>query len=92
MRVSCDEGPASHIDLESCVTRHREVRHEALIEAQAGQLLSVSGFQHEAQAREFLSALRERLKAFALSLHPQKTRMIQFGRFAARYRKCAGKA
>lgn len=40
MRVSYDEGVASHIDLESCVTMHREVRHEALTEAQAGQPLS----------------------------------------------------
>lgn len=40
MKVSYDEGVASHIDLESCVTMHREVRHEALTEAQAGQPLS----------------------------------------------------
>jgi group II intron reverse transcriptase/maturase len=50
----------------------------------------VCGFQHQAQARKFVSALHERLRAFALSLHPQKTRVIQFGRFAARDRKCAG--
>lgn len=50
----------------------------------------VAGFQHQRQARQFLSDLRERLKGFALSLHPQKTRLIQFGRFAARDRKMQG--
>ena len=40
MRVSYGEGLANHTDLESCVTMHREVRHEALTEAQAGQPLS----------------------------------------------------
>jgi len=50
----------------------------------------VAGFQHEDQARKFLSELHTRLKQFALSLHPQKTRLIEFGRFAARDRKCKG--
>ena len=50
----------------------------------------VCGFKYEAQARKLLSALRERLKTFALTLHPQKTRLIQFGRFAAGDRKLQG--
>jgi len=50
----------------------------------------VAGFQHEAQARKFLSDVRERLNDFALSLHPQKTCVIRFGRFAARDRKVQG--
>lgn len=50
----------------------------------------VAGFQHEAQARKFLSALRDRLKSFALTLHPKKTRVLQFGRFAARDRAMQG--
>lgn len=49
-----------------------------------------AGFQHEAQARKFLSALHERLKSFALTRHPQKTRVIQFGRFAAKDRAVQG--
>jgi len=50
----------------------------------------VAGFHHEDQARKFLSALHTRLNQFALSLHPQKTRLIEFGRFAARDRRCKG--
>ena len=53
----------------------------------------VVGFQYAADARRFLDAMRERLKEFALSLHPDKTRLIAFGRFAAadRARKGLGK-
>jgi RNA-directed DNA polymerase len=43
----------------------------------------VVGFQHENDARRFWDAMRERLKEFSLSLHPEKTRLIEFGRFAA---------
>ena len=50
----------------------------------------VAGFQYENQARSFLLALRERLEDFALTLHPKKTRVIQFGRFAERDRKAQG--
>ena len=49
----------------------------------------VVGFEHEAEAKLFLAELRERLERFALSLHPEKTRLIEFGRFAAEHRaKC----
>jgi hypothetical protein len=41
------------------------------------------GFQHETDARRFWDAMRERLREFSLSLHPDKTRLIEFGRFAA---------
>jgi RNA-directed DNA polymerase len=50
----------------------------------------IVGFQHESDARRFLDALRERLAEFALSLHPEKTRLIEFGRFAANNRKRRG--
>ena len=50
----------------------------------------IVGFQHENEARRFLDALRERLAEFALSLHPEKTRLIEFGRFAAESRKRRG--
>jgi hypothetical protein len=43
----------------------------------------VVGFEHKADANRFLDALRARFAAFALSLHPDKTRLIEFGRFAA---------
>jgi hypothetical protein len=50
----------------------------------------IVGFEHEADARRFLQAMRERLEKFALSLHPDKTRLIEFGRFAAANRKRRG--
>ncbi len=50
----------------------------------------VVGFEHENDARRFLTDLRERLEAFALSLHPDKTRLLEFGRFAAERRRKRG--
>ncbi len=43
----------------------------------------IVGFQRHADATRFLHELRERLRGFALELHPDKTRLIQFGQFAA---------
>ena len=50
----------------------------------------IVGFQHESDARRFLGEMRERLQKFALTLHPEKTRLIEFGRFAAERRKRRG--
>lgn len=51
---------------------------------------AVFGFQYEAEGRAFLAALRERLEAYGLSLHPKKTRLIEFGRFALDNRRRRG--
>ena len=51
---------------------------------------AVLGFEYEAQAKRFLEDLRERLGEFALSLHPDKSRLIEFGRLAAVRRKKRG--
>ncbi len=48
---------------------------------------SVLGFQHRSEAEQFLGELRQRLQKFGLELHPQKSRIIEFGRHAARKRK-----
>ena len=48
------------------------------------------GFQHREDAERFLADLRDRLATFGLELHPEKTRLIEFGRFAARNRKARG--
>ena len=48
------------------------------------------GFQHREDAVRFLEQLRERLRKFGLELHPDKTRLIEFGRFAADRRKKRG--
>ena len=52
----------------------------------------VVGFQHETDARRFLDMMRDRLEEFALTLHPEKTRLIEFGRYAASNRKRRGLA
>jgi group II intron reverse transcriptase/maturase len=44
---------------------------------------TIVGFQHEHEAREFLQDLQERMGLFDLTLHPDKTRLIRFGRYAA---------
>src|ERR1041384_7502524 len=44
---------------------------------------TVVGFEHSAEAERFLTDLRERMAAFGLTLHPEKTRLIEFGRHAA---------
>ena len=49
-----------------------------------------SGFEHEDDARRFLEAMRERFEEFALSLHPDKTRLIEFGRHAVDERERRG--
>jgi RNA-directed DNA polymerase len=51
---------------------------------------TVLGFQHQADADRFLEDLRERLKEFGLELHPDKTRRIEFGRYAEQNRKKRG--
>jgi RNA-directed DNA polymerase len=48
------------------------------------------GFEHEGDARRFLGDLRERFAKFGLELHPDKTRLIEFGRHAARRRAARG--
>jgi len=45
------------------------------------------GFQHLGDAKQFLGDLRERFAKFNLELHPDKTRLIEFGRYAASDRK-----
>jgi RNA-directed DNA polymerase len=50
----------------------------------------VIGFEHEGEARRFLADMRQRMEKFALWLHPDKTRLIEFGRYAARLRARRG--
>ena len=48
------------------------------------------GFQHEGEARAFLQDLQERMGKFDLALHPTKTRLIRFGRYAITERERLG--
>jgi group II intron reverse transcriptase/maturase len=61
--------------------RQREATGDMIIVRYADDF--IVGFQHEGDARRFLDEMRERLQKFALTLHPEKTRLIEFGRFAA---------
>ncbi len=68
--------------------RRREATGDMIIVRYADDI--IVGFEHEADARCFLEAMRERLGKFALSLHPGKTRLIEFGRHAAANRERRG--
>ncbi len=68
--------------------RRREAQGDMIIVRYADDL--VAGFEHEDDARRFLDAMRKRFDAFALSLHPEKTRLIEFGRHAAARRARSG--
>jgi hypothetical protein len=61
--------------------RRREASGGMIIVRYADDI--VVGFEHEADARRFLDLMRTRLAEFSLSLHPEKTRLIEFGRHAA---------
>jgi len=61
--------------------RRREAGGDMIIVRYADDL--VVGFEHETDARRFWEAMRSRLREFSLSLHPEKTRLIEFGRQAA---------
>jgi len=50
----------------------------------------VVGFQYKWDAMQYLKDVRERLSGFGLELHPEKTRIVEFGRFAERDRKNRG--
>ena len=50
----------------------------------------ISGFQHQTDADRFLEHFEERLGMFGLELHPDKTRRIEFGRFAEENRRHRG--
>jgi len=50
----------------------------------------VAGFEYQADAQQFLADLRERFAKFGLELHPDKTRLIEFGRHAVRARAARG--
>jgi RNA-directed DNA polymerase len=51
----------------------------------------IVGFQHRVEAERFLADLRERFTKFGLELHPEKTRLLEFGPYAAETRRRAGK-
>jgi group II intron reverse transcriptase/maturase len=76
------------LDLWADRWRQREAKGNVVIVRYADD--AVFGFEYEDDALRFLEAMRERLAQFALSLHPDKTRLIEFGRHAAANRERRG--
>jgi RNA-directed DNA polymerase len=70
------------------VWRKKVAKGDVIVVRYADDL--VVGFQHRTDAERFLRAFRERLAKFGLELNADKTRLIEFGRFAARDRKQRG--
>jgi RNA-directed DNA polymerase len=68
--------------------RRREALGDLIIVRYADDI--IVGFQYETDARRFWDDMRERLAEYSLSLHPEKTRLIAFGRFAADQRDRCG--
>ena len=60
--------------------RQKQARGDVIVVRFADDF--VVGFEHRHEAERFLAELRERFAKFALELHPDKTRSIEFGRFA----------
>jgi len=68
--------------------RKRHCRGDMIVVRYADDI--VMGFQHRSDAERFMLELAERLRGFGLSLHPDKTRLLEFGRFAAERRNRRG--
>jgi group II intron reverse transcriptase/maturase len=68
--------------------REKEARGDVIVVRFADDF--VVGFQHRDEAERFLAELGERFAKFGLELHPDKTRLIEFGRYAAKNRKDRG--
>jgi hypothetical protein len=68
--------------------RQRHARGDIIMVRYADGI--VVGFEHQADAERFWEDMRTRLAEFALTLHPGKTRLIEFGRDAARNRRARG--
>ena len=75
-------------DLWADVWRRKRANGDVIIVRYADDL--VMGFQHWSDALRFLEEFKERLAKFGLELHPDKTRLIEFKRYAARDRKQRG--
>ena len=76
------------IDLWVNQWRKREARGEVFIVRYSDD--EVLGFEIRADAERCLDGLRERLRKFSLELHPEKTRLLEFGKNASRNRKRRG--
>ena len=76
------------LDLWAQQWRSRHARGDVVIVRFADDF--VVGFEHREDAERFWAELRDRLAKFSLELNAEKTRLIEFGRFAARKRQARG--
>jgi group II intron reverse transcriptase/maturase len=75
-------------DLWAQAWRRKQAHGDVIVVRYADDI--VIGFQSEADAKQFLAELTERFRKFSLELHPDKTRLLEFGSFAVRNRKRRG--
>jgi len=68
--------------------RRREAKGKMILVRYADDL--IAGFEHEAEARRFWEAMRQRFEKFGLELHGDKTRLLEFGRYAVERRQRRG--
>ena len=68
--------------------RRKQARGDIVVVRYADDI--VLGFQYKSDAERFWKELAERFRKFQLELHPEKTRLLEFGRFAAENRKRRG--
>jgi RNA-directed DNA polymerase len=76
-------------DLWAQAWRRKQAHGDVIVVRYADDI--VVGFQNEADATQFRAELAERFRKFSLELHPDKTRLLEFGPFAAPNRKRRGK-
>ena len=76
------------LDLWVTAWRKKVARGDVIVVRYADD--AVLGFQYREEAEKFLEELRERVRKFGLELHPEKTRLIEFGRYAAERRAKRG--
>jgi group II intron reverse transcriptase/maturase len=75
-------------DLWAQAWRRKQAHGDVIVVRYADDI--VVGFQSEADAKQFLAELTERFRKFSLELHPDKTRLLEFGSFVVRNRKRRG--
>jgi group II intron reverse transcriptase/maturase len=79
-----------HYVLDLYVNKWRKVRARGQVVIVRFADDFILGFELQSDAESFLADLHQRLAKFSLELHPKKTRLIEFGRFAAERRKRGG--
>jgi len=75
-------------DLWAQAWRRKQAHGDVIVVRYADDI--VVGFQSETDAKQVLAELTERFRKFSLELHPDKTRLLEFGQFAARNREQRG--